>query len=131
MDPNIKKPSVDLKSYIEFLINSEKYKGNKDIQKVYLAQFDLKNIKELSNNIRIICESVATKKMNYTKALKNPIFNTIAQASQELNMDSYVIGGFVRDFLLQRDFKKDIDIVVIGSGIDLALKVSELLPNKP
>ncbi|MFZ4106099.1 CCA tRNA nucleotidyltransferase [Flavobacterium sp.] len=69
--------------------------------------------------------------MNYTKALKNPIFNTIAQASQELNMDSYVIGGFVRDFLLQRDFKKDIDIVVIGSGIDLALKVSELLPNKP
>lgn len=69
--------------------------------------------------------------MNYTKALNNPIFKIIAQASQELNMDSYVIGGFVRDFLLQRDFKKDIDIVAIGSGIDLALKVSELLPNKP
>ena len=69
--------------------------------------------------------------MNYTKALKNPIFKIIAQASQELNLDSYVIGGFVRDFLLQRDFKKDIDIVAIGSGIDLALKVSELLPNKP
>jgi tRNA nucleotidyltransferase (CCA-adding enzyme) len=69
--------------------------------------------------------------MNYNKALKNPIFKIIAQASQELNVDSYVIGGFVRDFLLQRDFKKDIDIVAIGSGIDLALKVSELLPNKP
>ncbi|MGV1011689.1 MAG: CCA tRNA nucleotidyltransferase [Flavobacterium sp.] len=69
--------------------------------------------------------------MNYTKALKNPIFKIIAQASQELNVDSYVIGGFVRDFLLQRDFKKDIDIVAIGSGIDLALKVAELLPNKP
>ena len=69
--------------------------------------------------------------MNYTKALDNPIFKIIAQASQELNVDSYVIGGFVRDFLLQRDFKKDIDIVAIGSGIDLALKVSELLPNKP
>ncbi|WP_396168198.1 CCA tRNA nucleotidyltransferase [Flavobacterium sp.] len=69
--------------------------------------------------------------MNYTRALNNPIFKIIAQASQELNMDSYVIGGFVRDFLLQRDFKKDIDIVAIGSGIDLALKVSELLPNKP
>jgi tRNA nucleotidyltransferase (CCA-adding enzyme) len=69
--------------------------------------------------------------MNYTKALKNPIFKIIAQASQELNVDSYVIGGFVRDFLLQRDFKKDIDIVAIGSGIDLALKVSELLPNNP
>lgn len=69
--------------------------------------------------------------MNYTIALNNPIFKIIAQASQDLNVDSYVIGGFVRDFLLQRDFKKDIDIVAIGSGIDLALKVSELLPNKP
>ena len=69
--------------------------------------------------------------MNYTKALNNPIFKIIAQASQELNIESYVIGGFVRDFLLERDFKKDIDIVAIGSGIDLALKVSELLPNKP
>ena len=46
-------------------------------------------------------------------------------------MDSYVIGGFVRDLLLKRDFKKDIDIVAVGSGIELALKVSQLLPNKP
>lgn len=69
--------------------------------------------------------------MNYIQALQNPIFKIIAKASKELNVESYVIGGFVRDFLLQRDFKKDIDIVAIGSGIDLALKVSELLPNKP
>ena len=69
--------------------------------------------------------------MNYNKALDNPIFKIIAKASQELNLESYVIGGFVRDFILQRDFKKDIDIVAIGSGIDLALKVSELLPHKP
>lgn len=69
--------------------------------------------------------------MNYTKALENPIFKVIAQASQELNLESYVIGGFVRDYILQRDFKKDIDIVAIGSGIDLALKVSELLPHQP
>ena len=68
--------------------------------------------------------------MNYTKALQNPIFKIIAKASQELNLESYVIGGFVRDYLLQRDFKKDIDIVAIGSGIELALKVSQLLPNK-
>ena len=69
--------------------------------------------------------------MNYNKALDNPIFKIIAKASKELNLESYVIGGFVRDFILQRDFKKDIDIVAIGSGIDLALKVSELLPHKP
>ncbi|CAN1492348.1 PcnB tRNA nucleotidyltransferase/poly(A) polymerase [Flavobacteriaceae bacterium] len=55
----------------------------------------------------------------------------ISKASKELNIESYVIGGFVRDLLLGRDFKKDIDIVTVGSGIELALKVSELLPNKP
>lgn len=69
--------------------------------------------------------------MNYTKALSNPIFQIIAQASQELNLESYVIGGFVRDIILNRDHKKDIDIVAVGSGIELALKVSSLLPKKP
>ncbi|WP_320814025.1 CCA tRNA nucleotidyltransferase [Flavobacterium sp.] len=69
--------------------------------------------------------------MNYTKALTNPIFEIISQAGNELNLDCYVIGGFVRDHILERDFKKDIDIVAVGSGIELALKVSELLPNKP
>ncbi len=69
--------------------------------------------------------------MNYKQALDHKIFEIVSKASQELNLDSYVIGGFVRDYLLQRNFKKDIDIVAIGSGIDLALKVSELLPHKP
>lgn len=69
--------------------------------------------------------------MNYKQALQNKIFEVISQASQELNVDSYVIGGFVRDLLLKRDFKKDIDIVAVGSGIELALHVSKLLPNKP
>ena len=70
-------------------------------------------------------------KTSYKEALNNKIFEVISQASQELNVDSYVIGGFVRDLLLNRDFKKDIDIVAVGSGIELALKVSQLLPNKP
>jgi putative nucleotidyltransferase with HDIG domain len=69
--------------------------------------------------------------MNYKSALNNKIFEVISQASQELNVESYVIGGFVRDLLLNRDSKKDIDIVAVGSGIELALKVSELLPKKP
>jgi tRNA nucleotidyltransferase (CCA-adding enzyme) len=69
--------------------------------------------------------------MNYKKALHNPIFKIISKAAQELGVESYVIGGFVRDTLLERDFKKDIDIVAVGSGINLALKVAELLPNNP
>ncbi|HEY0046276.1 MAG TPA: HD domain-containing protein [Flavobacterium sp.] len=68
---------------------------------------------------------------NSKQALSSPIFNLISQASQQLGVDSYVIGGFVRDYLLGRSSKKDIDIVAVGSGIELALKVSELLPKKP
>lgn len=68
---------------------------------------------------------------NYKIALDNKIFEIISKAAYELQLESYVIGGFVRDYLLQRDFKKDIDIVAVGSGIDLALKVSESLPHKP
>lgn len=68
---------------------------------------------------------------SYKEALNNRIFTITSQAAKELNIKSYVIGGFVRDFLLQRDFKKDIDIVAVGSGIELAQKVSSLLPNKP
>ncbi|CAM4121143.1 CCA tRNA nucleotidyltransferase [Flavobacterium antarcticum] len=69
--------------------------------------------------------------MNYSKDLQNPIFDVIAKASEQLNVESYVIGGFVRDLLLNRTAKKDIDIVAVGSGIELALKVSELLPKNP
>jgi putative nucleotidyltransferase with HDIG domain len=69
--------------------------------------------------------------MNYKEALNNKIFEVISEASQELNVESYVIGGFVRDLLLNRDSKKDIDVVAVGSGIELALKVSDLLPKKP
>lgn len=68
---------------------------------------------------------------NYKEALNHSIFEIVAQAAQKLGVDAYVIGGFVRDYILQRDSKKDIDIVAVGSGIDLALEVSELLPNKP
>jgi tRNA nucleotidyltransferase (CCA-adding enzyme) len=69
--------------------------------------------------------------MNYKQHLENKIFKIISQAAQELKLECYVIGGFVRDILLDRNHKKDIDIVAVGSGIELALKVSELLPNQP
>ncbi len=67
----------------------------------------------------------------YEQALTNPIFKIITQASTALQMDSYVIGGYVRDFFLQRESATDIDIVTVGSGIELANKVASLLPFKP
>ena len=69
--------------------------------------------------------------MNYKNALQHNIFKIISKSAKTLNLDSYVIGGFVRDYLLQRDAKKDIDVVAVGSGIALAKEVSKNLPNNP
>lgn len=70
-------------------------------------------------------------KPTYTSALENPIFRTISKAASNLNIESYVIGGYVRDFMLKRGDAMDIDIVAVGNGIDLAEEVSRLLPGKP
>ncbi|OAB81487.1 CCA tRNA nucleotidyltransferase [Cochleicola gelatinilyticus] len=68
---------------------------------------------------------------NYKTALQNPVFRTVSKATSKLQFDSYVIGGFVRDFILQRGDAKDIDIVTVGNGIELAQEVALLLPGKP
>uniref|UniRef100_UPI00404AD954 CCA tRNA nucleotidyltransferase n=2 Tax=Gelidibacter sp. TaxID=2018083 RepID=UPI00404AD954 len=69
--------------------------------------------------------------MNYKNALQHPIFKIISKSAKELNLDCYVIGGFVRDYILNRGSHKDIDVVAIGSGIALANQVAKNLPNKP
>lgn len=56
--------------------------------------------------------------------IENPIFIKIGAAADRLGLDAYVIGGFVRDAILGRDSKKDIDVVCIGSGIALAEEVA-------
>lgn len=58
------------------------------------------------------------------KHIQHPIFKLIAETAQLLNVEAYVIGGFVRDIILKRPCK-DIDIVVIGSGITLAKEVAK------
>ena len=68
---------------------------------------------------------------NLKNALENPVFNTVSQATSNLGLESYVIGGFVRDYIMKRGTAKDIDIVAVGSGIKLAQEVSNLLPGKP
>jgi len=68
---------------------------------------------------------------NHIKALANPLFKMVSKASSLLKIDSYVIGGYVRDYIMERGNAKDIDIVAIGSGINLAQKVSSLLATKP
>lgn len=61
------------------------------------------------------------------------LFETIGRAAESLNQNAYVVGGYVRDFYLNRKSKDeitDIDFVTIGSGIELARKVAEELGTK-
>lgn len=67
---------------------------------------------------------------NFSEHLNgNPIFKIVQEASNSLNISSYVVGGYVRDLFLKRP-SKDIDFVCIGSGIELAKSVSEKLGKK-
>ncbi len=60
--------------------------------------------------------------------LNQKIFKVVSETAQELNVRAFVIGGFVRDLILKRT-SKDIDIVVEGKGIELALAVSKKIGN--
>ena len=64
--------------------------------------------------------------MNYKEFIDDKIFHTIARAAENLGVPAYVIGGYVRDRLLDRNQPKDIDVVCVGSGIELAREVGRL-----
>jgi poly(A) polymerase len=67
--------------------------------------------------------------MNTPRLPDLPIFRTIAEAAHELGQPAYVIGGYVRDLALQRG-SKDIDVVTVGDGIQLAQAVGRKLPGR-
>lgn len=65
--------------------------------------------------------------MNYSYLIdQHPVFRHIRAVADRLSLETYVVGGFVRDSLLERP-SKDIDIVCVGSGIGLAQAVAEAL----
>ena len=57
--------------------------------------------------------------MNYSDKLQAPVFSILSDIADEMGKESYVIGGYVRDLFLHRP-SKDIDVVVVGSGIEMA-----------
>jgi len=61
--------------------------------------------------------------------LQNPIFKTLSLIADKSRTEAYVIGGFVRDLFLDRP-SKDIDVVVVGSGIEYAEAVGRKLSTK-
>jgi putative nucleotidyltransferase with HDIG domain len=56
--------------------------------------------------------------------LKNPIFNLVSEVAKEHKIPAFVIGGFVRDLLLNRN-SKDVDFLILGNGIEFAELVAK------
>ena len=57
--------------------------------------------------------------MELKEHFNNKIFHQISETADELGLECYVVGGYVRDIFLNRP-SKDIDVVVVGSGIEMA-----------
>ena len=75
--------------------------------------------------LTVCCQSLSIKKMieltqeELKQYFSEPIFGHIAETADALGLECYVVGGYVRDIFLQRP-SKDIDVVVVGSGIAMA-----------
>ncbi|WP_185857469.1 CCA tRNA nucleotidyltransferase [Blattabacterium cuenoti] len=69
--------------------------------------------------------------MNLSSAVHQKIFRIVSFSSQRIRQNSYVIGGYVRDFLLGKMKFKDLDILTIGEGIRLAQEVSKYIIPYP
>jgi len=67
--------------------------------------------------------------MNLKEHISDHVFAAVAEAAIALDQPVYVIGGYVRDILLNRP-SKDIDFVILGNGMDLARKTADILNIK-
>lgn len=76
----------------------------------------------------MVLKKILGKDMNLRDKIDNDIFKLIGNVADNLNQPAYVVGGFVRDAIMHRP-STDIDIVTIGSGIDLANMVANIIPH--
>ena len=63
------------------------------------------------------------------KILDKPLFHKISETADELGIECYIVGGYVRDIFLQRP-STDVDVVVVGKGIEMARAFSKKLGKR-
>ena len=61
--------------------------------------------------------------------LDKDIFHQISEVADEMGVECYVVGGYVRDIFLERP-SNDIDVVVVGSGIEVAQQLKKKLGKR-
>ena len=69
-------------------------------------------------------------KRNFKENIESEIFHAISNCCDKTKIECYVIGGFVRDLIIGKTSAKDIDILVVGSGINIAKKTAKKLKIK-
>ncbi len=89
-----------------------------------MDKFSLKWLSEYCSKRYTFAIQIFLKKMK--EFLQDNIFKVLSEVADANTQECYVIGGYVRDTLLKRH-SKDIDVVVVGSGIDLASDVAKRL----
>lgn len=72
---------------------------------------------------------ILSENNNYSHFLHDNVFTTVGQVADETGQEVYIVGGYVRDIILDRP-NKDIDFVVVGSGIAFAEKVAHKMNRK-
>ena len=83
---------------------------------LFIRENPLNPLNLWSNFVVLIFIYSNDKIMNFTETLDtNPIFKLVSDSAKQLNIKTFVVGGFVRDLILQRP-SKDIDIVCVGSS---------------
>jgi len=65
--------------------------------------------------------------VHFKHLIDTPVFRELQETADEMGLETYIVGGFVRDYLLDRGAKQDIDIVVVGSGIALTKAIQKKL----
>ncbi|MDE5901654.1 MAG: CCA tRNA nucleotidyltransferase [Muribaculaceae bacterium] len=68
------------------------------------------------------------KEINLKERLSAPAFRIVGEAADSLGREAYVVGGYVRDIFLDRK-SKDVDFVTVGSGIELARRVADMIAS--
>lgn len=66
----------------------------------------------------------------FLEAVQDAVFKLVGEASDRLGLEAYVVGGYVRDAIMERPCT-DLDFVCIGDGITLAEEVAKMLPGNP
>ena len=77
----------------------------------------------------MVLTEILGKNMNLKDRIDIDIFRLIGNVADSMKLETYVVGGYVRDLIMQRP-STDIDIVTVGSGIELAKAIADIIPHK-